>query len=339
MKLRCGIFMVMMTMVSFIMGQNPINVYESTVKIEKQTTHEYLCGLAEGDQLIFSFESEKGGKIDRVEILEYPSSSQFADYKTSKIKQKTISIPHTGTYLFRFTNNAPKDKICRYSVQRIPGSEATAKFNTTVYWKNTKDTVGCKNETETTLITDTLISNLTDKVVNIHALLSTKGNKMSFSYTLPSQAIAYSYYIGVNQAGNKAFNDATASLLRSASPLVSVIPGYGPLAALALNGTSFLTSISGGESVEYWITDAVNASLFEAGKPFKWIKQGNVVNDFSRITSPLKGEYFVCLKNDNKLQSIDVTVKVTAVSLRQRKISHPVKKYVIENKQVPYLKN
>ncbi|MDP4204100.1 MAG: hypothetical protein Q8861_15570, partial [Bacteroidota bacterium] len=159
------------------------------------------------------------------------------------------------------------------------------------------------------------------------------------SYTLPSQTIAYSYYIGVNQAGNKAFNDATASLLRSASPLVSVIPGYGPLAALALNGTSFLTSISGGESVEYWITDAANASLFEAGKPFKWIKQGNVVNDFSRITSPLKGEYFVCLKNDNKLQSIDVTVKVTAVSLRQRKISHPVKKYDIENKQVPYLKN
>lgn len=322
-----------------MMGQSSINVYESTVKIEKQTTHEYLCGLAEGDQLIFSFESEKGGKIDRVEILEYPSSSQFADYKTSKIKQKTILITHTGIYLFRFTNNDLKDKICRYSVQRIPENEASSKFNTTVYWKNAKDTVGCKNESETSLITDTLISNLTDKVVNVHALLSTKSNKMSFSYTLPSQTTAYSYYIGVNQAGNKAFNDATASLLRSASPLVSAISGYGPLAALALNGTSFLTSISGDESVEYWITDAANASLFEAGKPFKWIKQGNVVNDFSRITSPLKGEYFVCLKNDNKLQSIDVTVKVTAISLRQHIVAHPVKKYIIENKPVPYLKN
>jgi hypothetical protein len=183
-----------------------------------------------------------------------------------------------------------------------------------------------------------VVSNLTDKVVNIHALLNFQSNKMAFSYILPPQTIAYSYYIGVNQAGNKAFNDATASLLRSAGPLVSVIPGYGPLAALALNGTSFLTNLSGGESVEYWITDAKNAILFQNGKPFKWIKQGNVVNDFSRLTTPLKGEYYVCLKNNNKLQSIDVTVKVTAVSLRQRKVSHPVKRYIVETKQVPYLK-
>ena len=339
MKLRCGSVALMMAISSWMYGQNPVNVYESTVKIYKQSTHEYLCGLAEGDQLIFSFDSEKGGKIEQVEVLEYPSSSRFADYKTSKTKQKVLSIPHTGIYLFRFINTDSKEKVCHYTIQRIPANESTAHFNATVYWNNVKDTLGCKNETETTLVTDTVITNLTDKVVNVHALLNLQSNKMSFSYTLPAQTIAYSYYIGVNQAGNKAFNDATSSLLRSAGPLVSVIPGYGPLAALALNGTSFLTTLSGGESVEYWITDAVNAKLFEAGKPFKYIKQGNVVNDFSRLTSPLKGEYYVCLKNDNKLQAIDVTVKVTAISLRQRKVLHPVKRYVVENKQIPYLKN
>jgi len=338
MKLRCCIIAAMAMMSSWIYGQTPVDVYESTVKIEKQSTHEYVCGLAEGDQLMFSFNSEKGGKIDQVEILEYPSSSLFTDYKTSKIKQKSITIHHDGIYLFRFTNNDPKEKVCRYTIQRVPASEATAKFNTTVYWNTVKDTVGCKNEAETTVVTDTVVSNLTDKVVNIHALLNFQSNKMAFSYILPPQTIAYSYYIGVNQAGNKAFNDATASLLRSAGPVVSFIPGYGPLAALALNGTSFLTNLSGGESVEYWITDAKNAILFENGKPFTWIRQGNVVNDFSRITSPLKGEYYVCLKNNNKLQSIDVTVKVTAVSLRQRKVSHPVKRYIVETKKLPYLK-
>jgi hypothetical protein len=338
MKLRCSMVMVMTALSSWIYGQTPVNVYESTVKIEKQSTHEYLCGLAEGDQLIFSFNAEKGGKMDHVEILEYPSSTLFTDYKTSKIKQKTLTIHHTGIYLFRFTNQNPKEKVCRYTIQRMPATDLTARFNTTVYWKTIKDTVEYKNETETTLVTDTVVSNLTDKMVNIHALLNFQSNKMAFSYILPPQTIAYSYYIGVNQAGNKAFNDATASLLRSASPLVSAIPGYGPLAALALNGTSFLTNLSGGESVEYWITDAKNAILFQNGKPFKWIRQGNVVNDFSRLTAPLKGEYYVCLKNNNKLQSIDVTVKVTAVSLRQRKVSHPVKRYIVETKQIPYLK-
>jgi hypothetical protein len=78
MKLRCLVIAVMATMSSWIWGQTPVDVYESTVKIEKQSTHDYLCGLAEDDQLIFSFNSEKGGKIDRVEILEYPSSSRFS---------------------------------------------------------------------------------------------------------------------------------------------------------------------------------------------------------------------------------------------------------------------
>lgn len=68
------------------------------------------------------------------------------------------------------------------------------------------------------------------------------------------------------------------------------------------------------------------------------IKQGNVVNDFSRITTPLKGEYFVCLQNDNKVQSIDVTVKITAVTLQERKTTRPIRKYSVESKSVPYLK-
>lgn len=322
-----------------LFGQNPIDVYESTVKIEKHETQEYMCGLAEGDQLVFSFNVVKGGKLDKIEILEYPTSSRFADYKTSNIDRKTITIPNTGIYTFRFSNMAGSAKVCKYKIERMPANEQKNHFNTTVYWKTINDTLYYNAGEQTVTTLDTVVSNITDRIQNVHSSYNTKGNRISFNFALPPKSMAFSYYIGVNQAGSKAFADATGSLLRSASPFVSKIPGYGPLAALALNGTSFLTTLVGGESVQYWITDAANAKLFNEGKPFKYIKQGNVVNDFSRLTSPLKGEYFVCLQNDNKVQSIDVTVKITAVSLRERKTTRPIRKYTVENKSVPYLKN
>lgn len=334
-----GIIATLLLLSSSIYGQTPIEIYGSTVKIEKQSMHEYLCGLAEGDQLLFSFNSEKGGKIDRVEILEYPSSTRFSDYKTASVKEKKLSVAHSGIYSFRFYNDDSKAKVIKYTINRIPAGESTSHFNSTVYWKEVNDTTDIHTENQTIVTTDTIISNLVDKVVNIHAWLSAQSNKTALKYSLPPRTIAYSYYIGVNQAGNKMFSDATANMLRSCSPLVAAIPGYGPLAALALNGTSFLTTLPGGESVEYWITDTANSQLFTNDKPFRYIRQGNIVNDFSRLTTPLTGDYFICLKNSNKIQSIDVTIKVTAVSLHERKTTRPVKKYTVSIKRLPYLKD
>ncbi|WP_243349090.1 hypothetical protein [Parabacteroides sp. FAFU027] len=322
-----------------VFALNPVDVYEATVKIEKDTAHEYMCGLAEGDQLIFSCESERGGKLEKIEVLEYPSSLKFSDYLTSEVKPKTITITSTGIYLFRFTNAEKKPKVFRYKIQRIPAGEQTVRFNPTVYWKTATDTVWYNDGQQSTTVTDTVIHNLTDRLVKVHSKMNSGGNRTSFSFTLPQGTIAYSYYVGVNQSGSKAFADATGSLLRSTSPFISKIPGYGPLAALAMNGTSFLTTLVSGESVKYWIADALNGNLFNVEKPFKYIKYAEVVNDFSRMTAPLKGTYFICLQNENKLQSIDVTLKVTAVALRQKKIIRPIRKFRLESKSEPYLKN
>lgn len=336
---KCIFFILMFIGGLHAFGQKVIDVCESTVRIEKDSTCEYLCGLAEGDQLLFSFESVKGGKLEKVEVLEYPSSIRISEYRTSAIKSKAVVVSNTGVYLFRFCNKENKPKVFRYRIQRIPAGEQNSRFNTTVYWKNTNDTIWYNDGERASLQTDTVIHNLTDRVVKVHSRMNMGGNRTSFSFTLPQGAIAYSYYVGVNQSGSKAFADATGSLLRSASPFVSKIPGYGPLAALALNGTSFLTTLISGESVKYWITDALNGNLFNVDKPFKYIKQAEVVNDFSRITSPLNGTFFICLENANKLQPIDVTVKVTAVALRQRKVVSPIRKFRLKTQSVPYLRN
>ncbi len=319
--------------------QNPIDVYESTLKVGGFATEEYMCGLAEGDQLIFNFEEVDGKELKEVEIIEYPSSSKFMDYKTAKITNKVLNILTTGIYKFRFTNSAIAGRICKFKIQRIPVSEKTKNFNTSVYWHTVDDTTYNDVEEKYLIKADTFINNITDQVAKVHSSTSEQGNKTSFNFILPPNTKVWSYYIGVNQGGQKVFKDATQQLSQSASPLISKIPGYGPLAALALNGISYLTSLQSGESVQYWIVDGANLGLFNSGQRFNCFKKGDVLNDFSKMTSPLNGQYFLCLYNENEFRAIDVTVKITAICVNEQWGIHTVKKMNVNSRKAPYLKN
>jgi hypothetical protein len=333
------LFMLLVPYLYVGQAQNPIDIYESTMKIGGRGTEEYLCGFAEGDQLVFNFEEINKKELTEVEILEYPSSSKFMDYKTSNITNKVLNIARTGVYKFRFSNSALIGRICKIKIQRIPSNEQTKNFNTTVYWKIKSDTTFEDIQEKYLIRADTIINNITDQVAKVHSTTNLEGSKTAMNFILPLNTVAWSYYIGVDQTSQKIFADATHKIAETASPLVSSIPGYGPLAALALNGTSYLTSAQTGENVQYWFVSNPNQSLFIAGQRFNYIKNGNVINDFSRMISPLKGQYFLCLYNDNAVQAIDVIVKITAVCVNEQWGTRNVRKIDIKSVEVPYLKN
>jgi len=123
-----------------LFSQTPVDVAESTLKVRGLSETVFYYGFAEGDQVIFNFAELHGKKLKAVEIIEFPSSPVFMDYKTNKIKNKTIHISKTGVYKFRFYNAAICGRICTFKIQRIPASEATKNFNTGVYWKTVYDT-------------------------------------------------------------------------------------------------------------------------------------------------------------------------------------------------------
>src|SRR5215216_2933219 len=83
-----------------------IDVSELTLKIGGTREESFYHGFAEGDQLVFNFEEVDGRELKEVEIIELPGASKFMDFKTTVIKDKTISIHRTGIYKFRFYNSA-----------------------------------------------------------------------------------------------------------------------------------------------------------------------------------------------------------------------------------------
>lgn len=322
-----------------LFGQTIVDVAENTLKVGGLGKEVFYYGFAEGDQLIFNFEEVNGKELKELEIIELPSSSKFMDYKTKKIENKTLNITRTGVYKFRLSNSAIGGRICKVKIQRIPASDATKNFNSSVYWKTVYDTTYTTEQEKYLIRADTTISNLTDQVAKVHSQFNANGNKTTFNFNLPTNTVAWSYYIGVDQAGQQAYESAASQLSSKAAPLVAKIPGYGPLAALALGSVSYLSAIQSGEDIDYYIVDGNNVNLFSAGQQFYYVKKGKVINDYSRMLTPLKGSYHVCLSNDNAITGVTVSVKITAIILTEQWGQRPIQKMHISSQQVAYLKN
>lgn len=330
---------IMLLLSSNLLAQEPIDIAESTLKIPPQGEEAFFYGFAEGDQLIFSFEEVNGKELKELEIIELPSSSKFMDYKTKKITNKIIGITRTGIYKFRFANsNLLAGRICKFKIQRIPAALETRKFNSNVYTRIVNDTSYYASQERYLTKSDTIINELTSQVAKVHSQGNLNGCRTSFNFSLPTNTIAWSYYIGVDQAGQPAYENATKQLLAKSSPSLIKLVGFSPLGAVALSVTSFLPLIQKGEDVDYYIVQGDNVNLFLSKQQFNYIKKGKVINDFTRM-EPIEGMLHVCLFNDNAVMPISVLVKITAIQVNQIWDTKPITKMNITNRQEMYLKN
>ncbi len=323
---------------STISGQTPVDVAESTVKVNILGEELLYFGFAEGDKLIFSFEEANGKELKEVEILEMPSTSRFIDYKTSRIN-KTILVPRTGIYKFRFTNSAGiSPKLCKYKIQRIPAGPATQNFNTTVFTGVFNDTAYTTDKEEYMAKTDTVISNYQDRIIKLNPVSSAGGNKSTFNFVLPENVIGWSFYLYTNPAGQQAYEEANKQVIATEKSMIAKFPLYTVLAALTLNKPVSINKDQAGEPINYWIMEGENADLFLSGAQFRYIKKGKVVTDYARM-DPRKGSLYFCFSNDSPTKLASITVKINIVQVNETLQTREVKRMQVAPKTKMYLKN
>lgn len=320
-------------------SQQPIDVAESVVKVGIKGEEVVYYGFAEGDQLIFSFEEASGKEMKEIEILEMPANSRFMDIKISKIENKTITIPRTAIYKFRFANSALLPRACKYKIQRIPASAATQKFNSTVYFDAYNDT-SYTSEVEAYIDrTDTVINNFQERNVRVNPLTAPGSSKTTFNFTLPENTVAWSYYIYADRAGQEVFMNAVKELNANAGPVLEKFPKYNPVAAVAVDANSYLTKLDTGQHINYWIVENENAELFQSGQQFRFVKKGGkIINDFSKM-EPGDRAYYFCLHNDYKDVQVTVTVKITAILINEKLSSRTIRKMHITPRHGMHLRN
>jgi hypothetical protein len=322
----------------FAYSQQTIDIAESVVKVGIKGEEVVYYGFAEGDQLIFSFEEAGGKEMKEIEIIEMPANSRFMDVKITKIENKTISVPRTAIYKFRFANSALLPRSCKYKIQRIPASAATQKFNSTVYFDNYNDT-SYVTEVESYLDrTDTIINNFQDRTVKVNPGTAPGSSKTTFNFTLPENTVAWSYYIYADKGGQQVYLDATKSINTNAGAVIEKFPKFGPLAAVAIEAPSYLAKLDTGQHINYWIVENENAELFQSGQQFRFLKKGKAINDFAKM-EPGDRAFHFCLHNDYKDVPVTVTVKITAILINEKLASRSIKKMHITTRNGPHLRN
>lgn len=254
------------------------------------------------------------------------------------METKTITVTKTGIFKFRLYNSSLSGRVCKVKIQRIPATDLTKNFNCSVYWKTLHDTTYTPVEENYISKRDTIISNITDQVAKVHSSGNLNGNKTTFNFTLPKNTVSWAYYVGVDQTGQEAFDNASTQLIKLA-PTLRKIPGIGPVGALALTGISYFSKLTAGEDIDFYIVEGGdNANLFLAGQEFYYKKRGKVINDYSRMTAPLTGNLHFCLANDNAVTGVNVIVKITAIVVNNTWSTRTVMKMNVANRQEPYLK-
>ena len=338
--------MILLSLVSFcditVFGLSPVNVAENTIKVNGKSEEVFYYGFAAGDELVFSFKEVHGWSLKELEISELPSSIKFMDYKARKIENKTIHVVRTGIYKFRFSNPESAPRICRIKIDRIPAGTGTPDFNSSVYWHTVQDTTYIPTQEKYLMKKDTIAQTLVERntIVSSSNLISGRSKTDLIDFSLPKGTVSWSYYIGVGTEGRKEFVKAKRGFLNSAASVASHIPGYGTMAALALYGINAFSLIQGEDNVKFWLMESeIDASLFKFGKKFNSFKQGDVLNDAARLKKPITGKIYLGLLNDNLIESINVTISVTAIVVTEQNTVRNNKIMRITNREEAYLRN
>jgi len=334
-----------LTILSTLAQLQPIDVTEKTFKIGTFGSEEFCYGFAKGDQIVFNFEELAGKELKSIEIIELPNNSKFTDFKSTKIVDKKISVYKNAVYQFKFSNSSLTGRTCRIKLQRIPASQDLANFKTNWIWKTVYDTtytpytedslVGYDDVHYTQIVkelkkTDTIVESLFTRNEIVHSCMY--GNvitcdpanaKTYIEATLPinesatyqtKKVIAWSWLIGVDDAADNVIQNNKQKFLTN---VTSTVAEKNVMYGIAIGAISYLAIPSKGQNVYYYFVSTVNdAMYFKNGLIFNAFDKGECSSaSCGRNTINTQGSFYICLYNDNTTKSINVTVRVTAISL------------------------
>lgn len=288
----------------------------------------FYYAFAEGDQLIFSFQSVDNKELKEVEILEYPNNSRFMEYKTKNVDNKILTVPRSGIYVFRLKNGHFLGRVCRIRIDRIPLNDKTSSFNSAVKWVELPDTawnvyakdivVGydtlliykSKKELIKTEINEDLFLENTERV---NSQTNKNGNQASVFFDVPAylssamvkkNVIALAYWIGVGEESNKQW-ERNAKIISGMTKVAGTY-FFSPLGAYALGAIADITLPSIGEDIAYSMVNRIDNKIYASGRG-PGARQKFVDPFF------LRGAWYILLNNDNYFQGINVFVKISVI--------------------------
>jgi hypothetical protein len=320
----------------FCYSTEELLLLDQHLELKGDTVLEYSFMLAEGDVIVLDI-SEKGrSKLAGISFSRYDGTSLFERKNFREIIGRELAIVETSAYVVKIVNSSKSKRRVQIKMIRLVAPNSPIK-STSVDWTVQRDTVWSFSKRKI-LVPDTtpvLLNTSNNKVSSITAI-NGNSSRTLIDFELPEGTVAWSYFIGTNEEGARAFSSAVQGFADNGGALLMKLPGYAPLIALAAYGYSAINQLYGSDNVKYWIVDSwEQAKAFKEGEYFYWIKQGDVVADAYRMNGPLIGKVYICLKNDNVMQSIEVHFNATALTVKFHEEEITEKTFYVQERMVP----
>ncbi|MFY0598791.1 MAG: hypothetical protein JXR03_03910 [Cyclobacteriaceae bacterium] len=336
-----SLFMLAAIFVLEIKGQESILLSESSIKINGLDDKEVYFGFKEGDQIVFSFKEVKGKELKKVEVSEITSGSKFKDFKVKKIENKVLEVSVSGIYRFRFVNSAIGNRVCKYTIKRIPSSIETLDFDSNVYWRTFYDTTYTSQQEDYLIrreyVPKTIVP-VSEHYINsgTHAAIKGGDSRISIPVTLPKNTQEWYYEFA-------AFRDDEAiQTVRKTFDLVGDLSKLIDKSGVLNIAVDMLTQPPGGDICDVYLFEYDDSRLFEAKEEFSYYPIGSRENIKSGIIKLEVGNdqtLYLGFRNPSRLDGIHIAVEVVAIVLEEEWGIRNVEKMKIKERKEPYLKN
>jgi hypothetical protein len=307
---------------------------QAIVTVKNSSSEYFYFGFHEKDKVLFSFEEIYGSSLRGFSFSQYGASEIFEQSNVGNIGWKELSIPNTGIYYFRLRQSGflAGRRTCRLIVCRIPASEKQRDFNTTVYWEKKVDTVWYTEEERYLISRDTLVSVLAAQTLKLGR--TKKDNSASVSFLIPPANDGWAWWICSHAEADRIFSEAEANQ-KDVNP---VVRRHGLMAWLAMGGGAAFSVPPGARNVRHAFLTSPELQAFTSGMSpdSLQMKSGNLA--FGSETDSSGGQKYLALCNNGK-KKCSVKVNITSVKFRESWGTRKIRKFRLEEKMEPYLKD
>lgn len=314
-----------------------------TLRVSGLSYETKYYGFAAGDQIDISLDVQRGKELKEIEVFRYPDHTLFQDYEAKESKH-TFTVTETGIYGIKLYNANVLKRVCKLNIMRKSAHDSLDNFNTQVLWRTEVDTT-FYTVSEKYLATENYATKSIQAPQHFYinsgsnSILIGGKSRITIPVNIPPGTIEWYYTFSADR--NEEQSKKATSRLNLVKDLSYALDQTGTV-GFAL---SLLSSPPGGDICDVYLLNYENSRLFEqkvdiSGGTYYHYKNGSRMNLKSgvvKVTEPLKGTYYIGLKNPSNAHGIHVNLEVAAVVYEQVWDVRDVTKFSVDEWQVPYL--
>jgi len=264
----------------------------------------YFYAFEKGDKIVLNFSMSNNKGTNIIEVVSYPDKViKYSNKSCTELNDLEITVEERSIFEFLFATNFAFDRNAKITIGRIPASEATKDFNTSVALKKKYKAITLQPSQ--------------DFWVNSGSNAALGGrSRITLPLEFPKNTVEWYYKFAASRNANEIAQ--TKEKLHLVGELTQLISGF---TGGALNiAVEELTQPPGANYCDVFLLNKDNLSPFEQKTEFTYITEGTMANYISGVVQMkccTNDIHYIGVRNPDTFYGIQVAIEVVAIVMEQ----------------------